>query len=79
MPRKQLNIGLTLAQYEAVSIAAENEGQKVTVYCRDAVLEKAMPEPELPDLATLTFTGGVPAGLFPGRVLLRLNWPPRTA
>ena len=28
MPRKQLNIGLTPAQYEAVSIAAENEGQK---------------------------------------------------
>ena len=28
MPRKQLNIGLTPAQYEAVSIAAEAEGQK---------------------------------------------------
>ena len=43
MPRKQLNIGLTPAQYEAVRIAAENEGQKVTVYCRGAILEKAMP------------------------------------
>ena len=28
MPRKQLNIGLTPAQYEAVRIAAEAEGQK---------------------------------------------------
>ena len=53
MPRKQLNIGLTPAQYEAVRIAAEADGQTVTVYCRDAILEKAMPEPELPDLATL--------------------------
>ena len=28
MPGKQLNIGLTPAQYEAVSIATEAEGQK---------------------------------------------------
>ena len=51
MPRKQLNIGLTPAQYEAVSIAAEAEGQTMMVYCRTAILERAMPEPELPDVA----------------------------
>ena len=34
MPRKQLNIGLTPAQYEAVRMAAEEEGQTITAYCR---------------------------------------------
>ena len=53
MPRKQLNIGLSLSQYEAVRVAAEEEGVTVTVYCRDAVMEKAAPEPEIPDLTTL--------------------------
>ena len=53
MPRKQLNIGLSLSQYEAVRVAAEEEGVTVTVYCRDAVMEKAAPEPEIPDVATL--------------------------
>ena len=53
MPRKQLNIGLSLSQYEAVRVAAEEEGVTVTVYCRDAVMEKAAPEPEVPDVATL--------------------------
>ena len=53
MPRKQLNIGLSLSQYEAVRVAAEEEGVTVTVYCRDAVMEKAAPEPEIPDVAIL--------------------------
>ena len=53
MPRKQLNIGLSLAQYEAVRIAAETEGVNITAYCRDAIMEKASPEPELPDVSTL--------------------------
>ena len=53
MPRKQLNIGITLAQYEAVRIAAEEEGVTITVYCRDAILARAMPEPEIPDVSTL--------------------------
>ena len=53
MSRKQLNIGLTPAQYEAVVIAAEEEGQTITGYCRDAIMEKAAPEPEVPDVATL--------------------------
>ena len=51
--RKQLNIGITPDQYEAVRIAAEEEGQTITVYCREAILAQAMPEPELPDVATL--------------------------
>ena len=53
MPRKQLNIGITPAQYESVRIAAEEEGQTITAYCRDAIMEKAAPEPEVPDVATL--------------------------
>ena len=40
MPRKQLNIGLSLSQYEAVRVAAEEEGVTVTVYCRDAVMRR---------------------------------------
>ena len=51
--RKQLNIGITPGQYEALRIAAEEEGQTITVYCREAILARAMPEPELPDVATL--------------------------
>ena len=53
MPRKQLNIGLSLSQYEAVRVAAEEEGATITAYCRDAIMEKAAPEPELPDVAAL--------------------------
>ena len=41
--RKQLNIGITPDQYEAVRIAAEEEGQTITVYCRQAIMEKACP------------------------------------
>ena len=51
--RKQLNIGITPDQYDAVRIAAEEEGQTITVYCRQPIMEKAAPEPELPDVATL--------------------------
>ena len=51
--RKQLNIGLTPDQYEAVRIAAEEEEQKITVYCRQAIMEKAAPEPETPDVTGL--------------------------
>ena len=53
MPRKQLNIGITLAQYEAVRIAAKEEGVSITVYCRRAIMEKAAPEPEIPDVTGL--------------------------
>ena len=51
--RKQLNIGITPDQYEAVRIAAEEEGQTITVYCRLAIMEKAAPEPEIPDVTGL--------------------------
>ena len=51
--RKQLNIGLDPVQYAAVRAAAEAEGQTVTAYCRDAVLARAMSEPELPEGAAL--------------------------
>ena len=44
---------LTPEQYEAVQEAAAEEGVKVSAYCRNAILTQAMPEPELPDLATL--------------------------
>ena len=60
MPRKQLNIGLTPVQYEVVRVAAEEEGVTVTVYCRDAVMEKAAPAPVVPDVAG-------PAGLVASR------------
>ena len=53
MPRKQLNIGITLSQYEVVRIAAEAEGVTITAYCRDAIMEKAAPEPEIPDVTGL--------------------------
>ena len=53
MPRKQLNLTLTLEQYSAVREAAAEEGVKVAVYCRNAILSQAMPEPELPDAAAL--------------------------
>ena len=38
--RKQLNIGITPDQYEAVRIAAEEEEQTITVYCRQAIMGK---------------------------------------
>ena len=53
MSRKQLNVTLTPEQYAAVQEAAAEEGVKVSAYCRNAILAQAMPEPELPDLATL--------------------------
>ena len=53
MPRKQLNVTLTPEQYAAVQEAAAEEGMKVATYCcREAILARAMPEPELPDVAT---------------------------
>ena len=51
--RKQLNIGITPGQYEAVRIAAEEEGVTITVYCRQAIMEKAAPEPEIPDVTAM--------------------------
>ena len=51
MPRKQLNVTLTPEQYAAVQEAAAEE--EVATYCREAILARAMPEPELPDVATL--------------------------
>ena len=53
MPRKQLNVTLTLEQYAAVREAAAEEGVKMATYCRNAILAQAMPEPELPDGAAL--------------------------
>ena len=58
MPRKQLNISMAPEQYAAVQEAAAQEGVKVSVYCRNAILAQAMPEPELPDAA------GLPAWLW---------------
>ena len=58
MPRKQLNISMAPEQYAAVQEAAAQEGVKVAVYCRNAILAQAMPEPELPDVA------GLPAWLW---------------
>ena len=49
MSRKQLNITLSPEQYAAVQAAAAEEGVKVAVYCRDAILAQAMPQPDLPD------------------------------
>ena len=40
-------------QYAAVQEAAAEEGVKVAASCRNAILAQAMPEPELPDVATL--------------------------
>ena len=40
-------------QYAAVHEAAAEEGVKVATYCREAILARAMPEPEFPDVATL--------------------------
>ena len=53
MPRKQLNISMAPEQYAAVQEAAAQEGVKVSVYCRNAILAQVMPEPELPDGAAL--------------------------
>ena len=54
MPRKQLNVTLTPEQYAAVQEAAAEEGVKVATYCcREVILARAMPEPELPDVSTL--------------------------
>ena len=54
MPRKQLNVTLTPEQYAAVQEAAAEEGVKVATFCcREAILARAMPEPELPDVSTL--------------------------
>ena len=47
MPRKQLNVTLSPEQYAAVQEAAAEEGVKVATYCREAILARAMPEPEL--------------------------------
>ena len=46
--RKQLNIGLTLEQYDLVQAASQDEEITVTEFCRNAILEAATPvEPEL--------------------------------
>ena len=52
-PRKQLNVTLTPEQYAAVQEAAAQEGVKVATYCREAILSRPMPEPELPNVAAL--------------------------
>ena len=69
MARKQLNIGLSQEQYEAVKEAAAAEEVTVTAYCRDAILTRAMPEPE-PDPELLA-VGALPAWLL--HVLLVLT------
>ena len=48
-----MNLTLTLEQYAAVQAAAAEDGVKVAVYCRDAILAQAMPEPELTGEAAL--------------------------
>ena len=53
MPRKQLNVTLSPEQYAAVQEAAAEEGVKVATYCREAILARAMPEPELPGEAMI--------------------------
>ena len=51
--RKQLNIGVSPNQLVAIRIAAEEEEQTVTAFCRQAIMEKAAPEPEIPDVTGL--------------------------
>ena len=58
MPRKQLNVTLTPEQYKAVQAAAALDGVKVATFCREAILARAMPEPEGQD------ESGVPAWLL---------------
>ena len=70
MPRKQLNISMAPEQYAAVQEAAAQEGVKVAVYCRNAILAQAMPEPELPDVAGAPRRGRV-AGLVVASPALR--------
>ena len=53
MPRKQLNVTLSPEQYAAVQEAAAEEGVKVATYCREAILARVMPEPELPGEAMI--------------------------
>ena len=53
LSRKQLNVTLTPEQYAAVQEAAAEDGVKVATYCREAILARAMPEPELPGVAAL--------------------------
>ena len=48
-----LNVTLTPEQYAAVQEAAAEDGVKVATYCREAILARAMPEPELPDVGAL--------------------------
>ena len=61
MPRKQLNIGLSLEAYEQVRGAAEAEGVTVTEFCRGAILAAAAePEVAYEDHGF----GGVPAWLL---------------
>ena len=58
MARKQVNVSFTPEEYLAVQEAAAEEGLKVATYCHDAVVARAMPEPEAADYS------GVPAWLF---------------
>ena len=44
---------LLLGCRSAIQEAAAEEEVKVATYCREAILARAMPEPELPDVATL--------------------------
>ena len=45
--RKQLNVGLSLDQYAQVQAAAEEAGQTVTAFCRDAILDRVAPPPDI--------------------------------
>ena len=58
MARKQVNVSFTPEEYLAVQEAAAEEGLKVATYCHDAVVARAMPEPEAVDYS------GVPAWLL---------------
>ena len=58
MARKQVNVSFTPEQYLAVQEAAAEEGVRVATYCHDAIVARAMPEPEAADYS------GVPAWLL---------------
>ena len=53
-----MNVSFTPEQYVAVQEAAAEEGVKVATYCHDAVVARAMPEPEAAELL------GVPGWLL---------------
>ena len=70
MPRKQLNIGLTPAQYEAVRMAAEEEGQTITAYCRPGCSTSCYSSPGARRVPLCRVSSGVL-----GEFAMQLYWP----